>query len=71
MPKWYRDRPEATDQKTRENRDDHADLERREFIREAAIRMAGAVDHLGDRAFTPADCWDRAQALWKLKPEDC
>ena len=65
MPKWYRDRPESTDQKTRENRDDHADLERREFIREAAIAIcaSGWCGQDTDAA------WVRAEQLWTSKPE--
>lgn len=46
------------------------DEERREFIRAAAIAMAAAVDSNGDRAFAPHECWDRARALWVLRPED-
>lgn len=55
----------------RAERSEHLDRERREFIRTAAIAVASAVDSNGDRAFSPAECWDRASALWRLKPEDC
>lgn len=70
MPKWYRDRPNATDQKTLENRDDHADLERREFIREAAIMLyACGKDEDGD-PFSSVASWNLAKHLWDAKPED-
>lgn len=45
--------------------------ERRDFIRAAAVAVAAAVDHNGNRAFAPHECWERARALWALKPEGC
>jgi hypothetical protein len=65
MPKWYRDRPDAKDEKTRENRDDHADLERREFIREAAIAICASGFNGGNGAVA----WAMAEQLWMAKPE--
>lgn len=64
MPKWYRERTLITDEKTRETKEDHADLERREFIREAAIAIC-ASGFNGDGV-----AWTMAVALWNSKPED-
>ena len=66
MPKWYRDNPGLVDEKTKQNRDEHADLERREFIREAAIAIAARGNVSG-----AAGAWVVAIDLWDAKPEDC
>jgi hypothetical protein len=77
MPKWYRDNPGLVDEKTKQNRDEHADLERREFIREAAIAMMVAeFERLTpttpeQAAQTVEVAWTVARALWIGKPEDC
>ena len=65
MPKWYRDNPGLVDEKTKQNRDDRADLERREFIREAAIAICASGWSGGDGTAA----WNMAEALWNLKPE--
>jgi ribose 1,5-bisphosphokinase PhnN len=67
MPKWYRDNPGLVDEKTKQNRDDHADLERREFIREAAIALYAN----GWNAEQGLVAWGMAINLWNTKPEDC
>jgi hypothetical protein len=71
MPKWYRGNPGLVDEQTKQNRDDHADLERREFIREAAIEFAIALDDDGAQFDSHEQCWSRARALWDARPEDC
>jgi hypothetical protein len=80
MPKWYRDNPGLVDEKTKQNRDEHADRERREFIREHAIRIDAAVcaaSATGARrdqegSILPAKrVWELARELWDARPEDC
>ena len=71
MPKWYRDRPNATDQKTLENREDHADLERREFIREQAMLLLAMPISEGMHVFSMREAWEKAREMWDCKPEDC
>lgn len=69
MPKWYRDNPGLVDEKTKQNRDEHADRERREFIREATIRIFCLHEEQGGTygpsfRYTPGEAVKHAQNLW-------
>lgn len=52
-------------QKQSEDKAEDLDLERREFIRMAALSIYSQGQNC-----TPIDAWDAAKVLWDCKPED-